>query len=84
MTYSELLNIIKKRHKYITDPSDEELQAVIDDLVQLEETKGFVTNRDLDIILNNNIINNRELLQQSEDLTAEINLAQQILDKLRK
>ena len=82
MTYDELFQLIKKRHLYVHRPSEEELNNVVNDLTDIYCKKGFVSNKDLDLVLHKNIINQQVILNNSKNLAYEINIAQQILDKL--
>lgn len=63
-------------------PSDQELQSVVDEFLKLSETKE-VDDSDLSCILNTQL-NKPIYCTESLDMTASINLAQQILAKLKK
>jgi hypothetical protein len=83
MTTTELLQLIRRKYRLVNDPSNEELQEVAKQLLELSEVKR-VTNSDLLTILNNTLSDTTMMMQESVDMTASINIAQQIIDKLTK
>ena len=83
MITTELLQLIRRRYRLVNDPSNEELQEVAKQLLELSEVKR-VTNSDLLTILNNTLSDTTMMMQESVDMTASINIAQQIIDKLTK
>jgi hypothetical protein len=83
MTTTELLQLIRRKYRLVNDPSNEELQEVAKQLLELSKVKR-VTNSDLLTILNNTLSDTTMMMQESVDMTASINIAQQIIDKLTK
>ena len=82
MTTTELLQLIRRKYRLVNNPSNEELQEVARQLLELSEVKQ-VNNNDLLNILNNTLSDTTMMVQESVDMTASINIAQLIIDKLK-
>ncbi len=82
MTTTELLQLIRRKYRLVNNPSKEELQEVAKQLLELSEVKQ-VNNNDLLNILNNTLSDTTTMMQESVDMTASINIAQLIIDKLK-
>lgn len=83
MTIKELLQLIRYKYNLIETPSDAELQEVARKLLELSYEKQ-VNDEDLLNILNSTLSDTTVMAQESVDMTASINIAQQIIDKLKK
>lgn len=82
MTTTELLQLIRRKYRLVNNPSNKELQEVARQLLELSEVKQ-VNNNDLLNILNNTLSDTTMMMQESVDMTASINIAQLIIDKLK-
>lgn len=82
MTYDELFELIKLKFDLVDRPSNQELRSITDELLKLSETKE-VDDSDLLYILNKQLNNPLLYCTESLDMTASINLAKQILVKLK-
>lgn len=82
MNTTELLQLIRRKYRLVNNPSNEELQEVARQLLELSEVKQ-VNNNDLLNILNNTLSDTTMMMQESVDMTASINIAQLIIDKLK-
>lgn len=82
MTTIELLQLIRRKYRLVNNPSNEELQEVARKLLELSGVKQ-VNNNDLLNILNNTLSDTTMMRQESVDMTASINIAQLIIDKLK-
>jgi len=84
MTNDELYEMIYRKYKFVKKPSDEELEQVKRKLLDLYEKKGFVTNGDLLDILNSTLANTTQYCFEAVDMTAAINIAKMIIERLKK
>ena len=82
MNTTEILQLIRRKYRLVNNPSNEELQEVARQLLELSEVKQ-VNNNDLLNILNNTLSDTTMMMQESVDMTASINIAQLIIDKLK-
>lgn len=82
MTYQELFDLISTIIPLAYQPSDSELNSIVQELNSRAKIKR-VTNDDLIDIVTNCIHNRTLKAQESIDMTASINIAQQIIEKYR-
>ena len=84
MTYDELFQMIRSKFRLVNRPSNNELQAVADKLIELSKTKRFVSDNDLLVIINTCVKDTTCYVQDSIDMTSSINIANQIIAKLKQ
>jgi len=82
MTDKELFELISEIIPLLNKPTLDELNEIVRELKNRSKTK-YVTNNDLIEIVNNCVSDTTIKAQESIDMTASINIAKQILDKLK-
>lgn len=83
MTYDELFKLIYIKHKLVKRPDNNELQAIADELLKISRTRN-VNDKDLSISINKFVKEKTEMIFNSRDMSVELNIAQQIVDALKK
>jgi len=83
MTTTELYMLLKERFDLVERPTEEELQEIAKQLLKLSKIKK-VNDSDLITIINNTVSKKTIMANESLDMTASMNIAQQIIDKLNK
>lgn len=82
MTHEELYQMIKLKFKLVKRPTNDELEKIANSIIRLSRTKQDLDDDDLLNILNDSVENSQMWTNESVDMTASINLINQILAKL--
>jgi len=84
MTYDELYNLICKKYHLVKRPTNEELDILLQKLIAVYNKNGSVSDNELLQIINTTFQNHSMYINDSIDMTAAINIANQIIDKYKK
>ena len=83
MTYDELYKMIRLKINLVNRPSNSELKTIARNLLELEKIKTYVTDEDLEEIVTDSVSCTLIYSNESIDMTASINIANQIIAKLK-
>lgn len=83
MAYNELYELLSIKYNFVNRPSNEELQKIANEILQLSKEKAHLSDEDLDRIIRRNVVDLEVYAFESVDMTDSINIIQQILVKLQ-